>query len=130
MAISSKNSPSLTVCSLYSLFAGICEKGRSNVVVLSGNTVIRPLADEIITMAGVAKMHAGNWYIEKIKHNISSSGYITTLELSKNAINKSAAGGAGAGALAGVPQNQQVGSTKTEEKKVIPKYDVNSKRIN
>ncbi len=109
------------------------KKGDSEKVLVATLTIEGDptlLADEIITMAGVAKMHAGNWYIEKIKHNISSSGYITTLELSKNAINKNGAGGTGTGALAGVPQNQQVGSAKTEEKKVIPKYDVNSKRIN
>lgn len=109
------------------------KKGDSEKVLVATLTIEGDptlLADEIITMAGVAKMHAGNWYIEKIKHNISSSGYITTLELSKNAINKNGAGGTGTGALAGVPQNQQVGNAKTEEKKVIPKYDVNSKRIN
>jgi phage protein D len=46
-------------------------------------------ADGVITLEGVAQRHSGNWYINKTVHNITTSGYITKLELCKNASNRS-----------------------------------------
>ncbi len=42
----------------------------------------------IITMAGVAQKHIGNYYVVGVKHSISNSGYETIVELKKNATNK------------------------------------------
>jgi hypothetical protein len=53
--------------------------------VVEGNPNIK--ADSIIEIEGVAGVHGGKWYIAKVVHNISKSGYTTTLELSKNATN-------------------------------------------
>lgn len=48
------------------------------------------LSDKIITMAGVAKKDAGNWYTNRVNHVISAGGgYITNGKLQKNAIKKS-----------------------------------------
>lgn len=44
-------------------------------------------ANEIITMNGVLKREQGNWLIVKAIHEITGSGYITTLELEKNGSN-------------------------------------------
>jgi phage protein D len=44
--------------------------------------------EEIITIGGVAKKHEGNWYIKKVTNVITGSGGITTLDLKKNATNK------------------------------------------
>jgi hypothetical protein len=54
-------------------------------LVVEGNPNIK--ADSIIEIEGVAGVHGGKWYIAKVVHNISKSGYTTTLELSKNATN-------------------------------------------
>lgn len=43
------------------------------------------ITDTIITMAGVGKKYSGNWYINKATHDIGSSGYITVMELGRNA---------------------------------------------
>lgn len=49
---------------------------------LEGDPDLR--SDEIITMAGVAKRHLGNWYVEKVTHRIDNGGYKTTCNLNKN----------------------------------------------
>lgn len=44
------------------------------------------VADQIITMAGVAKKDTGNWYVSRANHTIDPSGsYSTRLTLNKNA---------------------------------------------
>ena len=43
------------------------------------------LSDTVITMAGVADDHLGNWYISKAIHTIDKGGYITSREMKKNA---------------------------------------------
>lgn len=42
--------------------------------------------NEIITMGAVAKRHAGNWYVTKVTHDISTAGYLTTRDLNKNGV--------------------------------------------
>lgn len=43
-------------------------------------------ADEIITMAGVAKRDLGNWYVTRVNHSLDDSGgYHNRLTLNKNA---------------------------------------------
>lgn len=44
-------------------------------------------SDQIITIAGVAKKHEGNWYIERVNHSISTNYYGCSLELTKDAGN-------------------------------------------
>ncbi|MCU0439364.1 MAG: hypothetical protein MUC49_15835 [Raineya sp.] len=93
-------------------------------------------SDEIITMGGVAKIHSGNWYIEKIKHTINSNGYTTVLELSKNAINaknsdiQNNTGGVVSGLGSGVQKNDSVGGLVASKTKEIPRYDANGNRLN
>lgn len=57
-------------------------------LVVEGNPLLR--ANTIIEIKGVAGVHEGKWYVTKVSHAINKSGYLTTLELSKNATNKSA----------------------------------------
>jgi hypothetical protein len=45
-------------------------------------------ADSIIEVEGVAGVHSGKWYIEKVTHNIVKSGFTTTMKLNKNATNQ------------------------------------------
>lgn len=90
--------------------------------------------NEIITIQGVAKIHTGNWYIEKIKHTISNSGYITTLELTKNAINSygnvSTKQDSHFVVLGSeVKQNQEKANQSSINKKEIPLYNANGVQI-
>ncbi len=84
-------------------------------------------SDNIITMANVAKKHAGNWYVHSVKHNIGKNGYITELELGRNAGEKSSVDEV-------VPkeqQNTEAGKTETEKPKADikdVKYDVDGFR--
>lgn len=55
-------------------------------LVVEGNPILEE--NQVLTIAGVAKKHEGNWKIISVKHNPSTSGYTTTLELKKNATNK------------------------------------------
>lgn len=43
------------------------------------------LANTIISMAGVAKKHSGNWYTSKVTHTINRSGYLSSGDMKKNA---------------------------------------------
>jgi phage protein D len=49
-----------------------------------------PSLDEgsIITIAGVAQKHVGNYYVVSVRHSISGSGFETVCELKKNATNR------------------------------------------
>lgn len=55
-------------------------------LVVEGNPTLEE--NQVLTIAGVAKKHEGNWKVISVKHNPSTSGYTTTLELKKNATNK------------------------------------------
>jgi phage protein D len=61
-------------------------KDLTATLVIEGNPMIK--ADMVIEVEGVLGIHSGKWYVEKVTHNISKSGYITTLELNKNATRK------------------------------------------
>lgn len=45
------------------------------------------ISDSIITMAGVAKAHSGNWYIKKVIHVINKAGYNNENHLVQNTSN-------------------------------------------
>lgn len=105
-------------------------------LVIEGDPNLR--ADELISIAGVAKIHSGNWYIEKIKHSITQSGYLSTLELSKNAINAKGANLrhskiSSNSHLAILPsyteQNNKQAQGNNAQKKEIPSYDANGKKL-
>lgn len=51
-------------------------------------------AGDIITMAGVAQIHCGNWRVEKAANDVTGSA-LTTLEMSKNAGKGGQGGGTG-----------------------------------
>lgn len=50
---------------------------------IEGNPSIEP--NTIITINNVAKAHAGNWYVIKITHSLTTGGYTCKLDLSRNA---------------------------------------------
>lgn len=83
--------------------------------------------DDILTIKGVGKKFSGNWYISQINHKISNSGFTTSIELQKNAVNKATSNNS-TNAL-------QINNTKGKEqkneitKKQIQNYDVNSNKI-
>lgn len=58
--------------------------------------------NEVVTMAGVFKRHAGNWYVEKVTHNINGSGYLNDIELTRN--------GAKTGTVVAINPNKTVGT--------------------
>ncbi len=67
------------------------EKNKAKVLqaslVLNGSPLITP--NSVVTIMNVAQRHSGNWLVEKVKHEISAgSPYKTTLELTKNGVNK------------------------------------------
>lgn len=50
---------------------------------IEGNPLLKP--DQVITISGVHVSHAGNWYIQGLKHSVSKQEYITNVDLSRNA---------------------------------------------
>ncbi len=63
-------------------------KDLTATLVVEGNPTLK--ADTIIEVAGTADIHEGKWYVAKVTHSIAKSGFVTTLELKKNASNKPA----------------------------------------
>lgn len=51
-----------------------------------GDTLL--LADEILTIEGVAQKDSGNWYIKKVTHSIQSGGYTCVSDLCRNGTKK------------------------------------------
>lgn len=51
---------------------------------INGNPLM--VANEVITMGGLYKIHNGNWLIEKVRHSITPSGFITSCELRKDGV--------------------------------------------
>jgi len=49
---------------------------------LTGQPSIVP--NVIITVAGVANRHKGNWYVVKVTHSLTEGGYTTSLDLKRN----------------------------------------------
>jgi len=84
-------------------------------------------AGQIVTIAGVAQKHAGNWKIEKVTHKVDGSGGASSLECYRNGAKKSAS--TTKGANSGATNNSQ-GSENGQVKKELESYnfDVNGKR--
>lgn len=81
------------------------------------------LSDTVITMAGVADDHLGNWYVSKASHNITGSGYSTTGKLKKNASKT--------GDTTADDPNKTVGADEGKDSKEIDviRYDANGNEI-
>lgn len=83
--------------------------------------------EDIITIAGVAKEHSGNWYVMKKTDIISKAGALTDLDISRNATNNQDAGD-------GTPNNinnsigDKNGENETEIK--VRQYDDKGTQIN
>jgi len=80
--------------------------------------------DAMLTMEGVAERHLGNWYTNSITHIVSSSGYICSIGLQKNASKKKTA------ATADKP-NTTVGEKPEEQKDEIVAniYNENGEKV-
>jgi len=83
--------------------------------------------EDIITMSGVAKEHAGNWYVHKKTDVLNQSGGITTLELARNATNNNNGGDGSPGKVNKSEGKKEAGSTKQVK---IRKFDINGNQIN
>lgn len=62
---------------------GAMEQNPGSVVVM-GNTAI--LSGETVQIKNVGKSYSGNYYILKATHTIDSNGYITEMEVARNAV--------------------------------------------
>lgn len=59
---------------------------------VDGNPLL--MANDIISIEGVARRHEGNWYVTKAVHKVDKT-YTVSMELDKNGTNKSVKSGAG-----------------------------------
>lgn len=88
---------------------------------VEGNPLLVP--DNIITMTGVGKRFAGNWYVTKVITSIDMSGYKSALMLSKNGL------GTGAAREKATDANTDIGADVIEETVKIRVYDENGKFV-
>lgn len=58
-------------------------KQISATLTIVGDPRLKP--NQIITISNVAKRHAGNWIVTECRHRIDSGGFLTVLELNRNA---------------------------------------------
>lgn len=98
-------------------------------LVIEGDPMIR--ANEIITIANVPNKYQGNWLVRTVKHNPSSSGYTTTLELAKNATKKPVGNQTPERASSKKQEvNESTGSTQqTASTKAVRKFDTSGKPV-
>lgn len=84
-------------------------------------------SEDIITIAGVAKEHSGNWYVSKKVDIVGKSGGITDLHISRNATNNKNSGD-------GTPKdvNNTIGDKNTGStvEPAVRKYDTSGTQIN
>ena len=72
---------------------------------MDGNPLLVP--DTVITMAGLHRVHDGNWYVETVSHTVDSQRYLTSTELNRNATKS--------GEVKAEKRNKTVGPDKKEE---------------
>jgi phage protein D len=77
----------------------------------------------IITIAGVAQKHAGNYYVETVRHTISSGGFETTAELKKNATLKPTTNNS---STTGTDKNTSTGGKEVADKKLVKNVNYNN----
>lgn len=80
-----------------------------------GNPLLVP--NTVITMKGVAKVHSGNWLVQKVTHTIKGEGYVTVADLAKNGTN--------VGKKKAEDANKTVGAEKQEKTVKVSKVNVN-----
>ncbi|MBP3848440.1 MAG: hypothetical protein J6D22_01710, partial [Pyramidobacter sp.] len=70
-------------------------------------------AKSTVTIEGIGKKFSGRWRITKVRHSITASGYLCSLELTKGDINTANKGGkkqsGGQGKAAPLGQNAEAG---------------------
>lgn len=84
---------------------------------IKGNPSIKP--DQVITVGGVHKSHAGNWYVESITHTVDGGGggkFMSSVELNRNASKQ------------GKTEAEKKNTTKgpEQQKKVVKKVIINA----
>ncbi|WP_375560262.1 phage late control D family protein [Bernardetia sp. OM2101] len=100
------------------------------ILVVEGNPILK--AGQVLTIAGVAKKHEGNWKIVCVKTDITAGAYYkTTCDLKKNATNKSVTNvQPDKASTKSQAVNDSQGSTQTNEaQSEVLFFDQNSKRI-
>lgn len=82
---------------------------------------------KIITVAGVAQKHAGNWYIISVIHTVGNGGYMSDLKLNKNAAIKPPLDDK----KKVENQNKTAGDKTSVVEKEVPviKYDINGNEV-
>lgn len=85
-------------------------------LVVEGEPLLAP--NVVITVANVAKRHSGNWYLQKVNHKITQSGYTTTLTAAKNGTDSPVVSKKEA-----PDPNKTVGDKEVKEKYVVRVYD-------
>ena len=80
----------------------------------------------IITIAGVAQKHSGNYFVESVKHSISSGGFETVVELKKNASLKSNTNNS---TNTGTDKNTTTGEKQVANKKEMKVVNYDNKGI-
>ncbi len=98
---------------------GATKKDKQKVLVadlvVEGNPLLK--TNEIVTVSNVAKRHAGNWFVEKVVHDISvGSTYTCTASLNKNGTNKAT----NSSNKASGKTNKSQGDKKPDSKKKMP----------
>jgi uncharacterized protein len=95
-------------------------------LVLEGKPNIR--SNRIITLSGFFKRDLGNWYVKKVTHSITSSGYTTTLDLEKNGSNSKVAG-RGKATNPNTAKGNPETSLTDAAKKILSVYDQNGTKV-
>lgn len=104
---------------------------------LTGNLTIEGdptiTANGIVTINGVGKKFSGNWYVVKVSHKLQGSTYMTTIELQKNAINKTAHTNTQSSVSTAqnneIVVNESVGKSNSKTTKTIKQYNQNAEPV-
>ena len=92
---------------------------------LQGNPAL--IADTLVTIQGVGKIYGGNYYITKVSHTIDSSGYLTSLELNRNASGSGKPTDNSSQSNKNV--NEQKGNKDSQVKKEVQVYNADGKPV-
>lgn len=120
--------PANTKAELEAQAGGIQKDKNSKVLKCTIDIDLDPTieADIIVTMAGVAKKHSGNWYIEKVTSKVDGGGGATTLHGVKNGTLKATTTDDTKNTG---EQNKTQGANDGKTEKTIQQFDVNAKEV-
>lgn len=96
-------------------------------LVVNGSPNLVP--NSVITMAGVAKIHSGNWLVKKVTHDITTSGYLTTLDSDKNGVTSSGKVKNTTTTKKVKDANTTTGPEKAKKEVKLVKVNANGKRV-